>query len=217
MKRATNRGMARAAPLAALSLLLTTGAAEADPGDGLYGRLDGDVDLSLAAGGAVAHDGPVAVALVRALFLGTAGAYATYTDALDAPRDVRRSLSLGAEVRPLLLPRFGTDRERGPALLDLTIDSIAFGLGAYSFATRDAGFSRTPGLELTTGFDVPLGVDATGLWLGVRGAARWRPSDFAGEAPGAGERGGLLLLTLGWHQVVAAHLVDAGDRLPRER
>ena len=48
------------------------------------------------------------------------------------------------------------------------------------------------------------------------GALRWRAADLDGlGANGPLDRGALLSLTLSWHQIVPAHLVDADDRVDR--
>jgi hypothetical protein len=54
--------------------------------------------------------------------------------------------------------------------------------------------------------------DATGPFLSLRGALRWRSADLDGAGSGdALDRGALVSLTLSWHHLIAAHLVDAGD------
>ncbi|MCS6901625.1 MAG: hypothetical protein RMJ98_18450, partial [Myxococcales bacterium] len=71
--------------------------------DGAYGRLDGDLAPSVEVG--VALGSPTAVPVVqgRLLYLGTAGLQASW---LGATAQRAWSSSLGAEIRPLFLPRF---------------------------------------------------------------------------------------------------------------
>jgi hypothetical protein len=194
--------------------LLAAGPACADGRDGLYGRFDGDLDLRVHAGAAFAAGGPALAASVAAVYLSSAGVYVHYTDALgsDAPR-VSRSLSGGVHLQPLFLARYAFDAERGPAFLDLLVDSLALELGAFWSAPRRSPWDEQPGLEVALGVAVPFLPRASGPFIGVRGALRWRPTDFVAGAPGdAVDRGAVLSITLGWHQVVVTHIVDVGDR-----
>src|SRR5882724_11754092 len=85
--------------------VLLSGAARAEDvvlADGVYGRFDGDLDLSLAAGPALTREGMSAALLARVLFLETAGFYLAYDDRLDnASSGPHRSLGLGVALRPL--------------------------------------------------------------------------------------------------------------------
>jgi hypothetical protein len=194
--------------------LLAAAPARAGGSDGLYGRFDGDLELRVHAGAAFAAGGPALSASVAALYLSSAGIYAHYTDALgsDAPL-VTRSVSGGVHLQPFFLARYAFDTERGPAFLDLLVDSLALELGAYWSAPRQSPWDEHPGLEVALDIALPFLPRATGPFLGVRGALRWRPVDFVAGAPGdAIDRGAVLSITLGWHQVVLSHLVDAGDR-----
>ncbi len=212
-------GLAGAALAAAL---LATGPARA--GDGVYGRFEGDAELRVHAGAAFAGGGPAFAASVAAVYLSTAGVYVHYTDAVGSSAPlVTRSLSAGVHLAPLFLARYGIDGERGPAFVDLTIDSLAFELGAFWSAPRAPAMGSAPpapgttwdehpGLEAALDLGLPLFGRASGPFIGVRGALRWRPGDFVAGVPGgAVDRGALLSLTLGWHQMVRTHLVDAGD------
>ncbi len=200
-----------------VAALLAAGPARAGGSDGLYGRFDGDLELRIHAGAAFASGGPALAASLAALYLSTAGVYVHYTDALgaDAPL-VSRSVATGVHLQPLFLGRYGLDLERGPAFLDLLVDSLAFELGAFWAEPRRAAWDVHPGLEAALGVAVPFFPRATGPFLGVRGALRWRPVDFTAGSPGnAVDHGAVLSVTLGWHQVVATHVVDAGDGTPR--
>lgn len=202
----------RAAALVAAIALGAPRAARAE-GDGIYGRFDGDLDLSVGAGPAVAAGGLAAGAAARALYLGTAGLVGTWVDALGADRSIARSLSLAVEVRPLFLARWGTDRERGPARLDLALDSIALAIGP-AWTARRGGSLGAAAIEVAGSLEVPLAGRATGPWIGARGALRF-PSDDFGAGGSLADRGAELLFTLAWHQVVSARLVDPGDALLR--
>ena len=206
----------RAASAGAIAAaLLACAPARAEPGDGIYGRFDGDLELRAHAGAAFAAGGPAFAASLSALYLSTAGIYAHYTDAFGAggPR-VLRSVSGGVHFAPFFLARTAVNAQRGPAFSDLLIDSFAFELGAVWSKPRDKEPDDTPGMEAALGLAVPLFARATGLFIGVRAALRWRPGDFAAGPPSSvADRGGLLSLTLGWHHVLRTHLVDVGDRV----
>lgn len=183
--------------------------------DGLYGRFEGDLTLRLHAGAAFAAGGPAFAAHASAIYLCTAGLYVHYTDALGADHpSVTRSLATGVHLAPLFLLRYASDAERGPAHLDLLLDSLAVELGASWDAPRGGPWAARPGLELAMELTVPILGRATGPYLGVRGALRWRDADFRWGAGGHDpiDRGALLSLTFGWHQVVRAHIVDPADR-----
>ena len=207
------RGPTLAGCLVAAAVTAGGFSARATEGDGLYGRFDGDVDLRVHAGAAFASGGPALAAQLSAVYLSTAGIYLHYTDALgsEAPQ-VTRSLSAGVHLQPLFLARLAVGAERGPAFMDLLVDSFAFELGAVWSAPRRMGWDDQPGLEAALALALPIVPRASGPYLGLRGALRWRPVDFSQGAPGTFvDRGAVLSLTLGWHQVLRTHLVDRGD------
>jgi hypothetical protein len=180
--------------------------------DGVYGRLNGDLELRAEAGAGFASGGPTLAAGAAALYLGTAGVYAHYTDALGQPgADVTRSIAAGLILQPFFLARYGSDFEHGPARLDLFVDSFGLEIGSFWAAPRGLGLRATPGLELAATLAVPLLARASGPFLAVRGALRLRQDDAAGAI----DRAGLLSVTLSFHQVIPIHFVDAGDRTAR--
>ncbi|XXX81162.1 hypothetical protein WMF30_20600 [Sorangium sp. So ce134] len=208
---AAARALAGAAALAALAGAST---ARAD-GDGAYGRLDGDLDLRAGAGASFASGGPALCAHGAAAYLSTAGLYAHYTDALGAQgATVARSIAGGVFLQPLFLGRYASDLELGAPWLDLLIDSVALGVGSFWEAPPGGGLRSEPGIELALSLDVPLLGHATGPFLGVRGALRWRGPALEGDASPRDEQRALLSIALSWHHVVPAHIVDAGDRAP---
>ena len=178
--------------------------------DGVYGRFDGDLDISLAAGATVGPGGPSAAFIARASFFQTAGLYVAYTDTLGRDAPLRRSLGTGVTLRPFFIPRWAFDLERGPAILDLTIDAIAFDLGVLWAAGADGAFDKYPGMEAAIGTEVPLFGSASGPFIGARGALRWRASELSGANEATLDPA--LFLTLSWHAIVDARIVDAGDR-----
>lgn len=194
--------------------ILPSSARAAD--DGAFGRLEGDLELDIGAGAAFAGGGPALGADLTAVYLSTAGVYGYYTDALGSKgASVARSIAVGAELRPLFLGRFARGLENGPPRLDLFIDSFALGVGTFWHVARGEGIVADPGLEIALSMDFPFFEDATGPFLGVRGALRWRATDLTGRGEGDFiDRGAMLSVTLAWHQVLGVHLVDAQDRRP---
>jgi hypothetical protein len=209
----------------AAALLASGSPALAQGRDGLYGRFDGDFEIRAHAGAAFASGGPALAAQLSAVYLSTAGVYLHYTDALGSGAPlVTRSISAGVHLQPLFLARFAVYAERGPAFVDLLVDSLAFELGAaWSAPVTMGGTPRPPGpaalddqpgLEAALCLALPLLPRASGPFLGLRGALRWRTVDFTPGTPSnAVDRGAVLSLTLGWHQVIRAHLVDPDDRV----
>ena len=204
--------MKRAVVALAAALVALGGAATSRADDGVYGRLDGDLELRVEAGAGFASGGPALAAGAAALYLGTAGIYVHYTDALGslAP-DLTRTIAAGMHLQPLFLARYGSDLEHGPARFDLLVDSFGLEIGSFWAAPRGRSLIATPGLELATTIAIPLLARGNGPFLALRGALRMRQD----EAYSAIDREGLFSLTLSFHQTVRAHLVDAGDRLAR--
>jgi hypothetical protein len=142
--------------------------------DGVYGRLDGKLALALSAGAELEGGEPRAAFRVSAHYLWTAGVYARYSDAFGtAERRPARALSFGVDLRPLFLPRFGLDLEEGPALVDLTLDSLSLNAGAYFAEPKAAAFGDERGFDLGLGFGLPLFGEAKGLWLDARAERRF--------------------------------------------
>lgn len=185
--------------------------------DGAYGRLDGDLDLSIGAGAGVAAGSPVLAARGSAVYVAMTGLYLGYADALgQTDARIDRSIAAGVTLKPLFWGRFANVLEGGPARLDLFIDSLVFELGAFWAAPRDRGLQAEPGMEIAIGLGFPILADATGPFIEVRAALRYHREDLTGLAPyDVLDRGGMLTVTLAWHHIVAAHIADAGDRLTR--
>jgi hypothetical protein len=200
--------------------VLGAGAGEVD---GAYGRLDGDLSLAAQVGVSEMFPGELLSARLGCHYLHTVGLYVQYDDALGshAPR-LARSVGFGVEVRPLFLPRFASDLEQGPAWLDLWADSLGLDLGVVAAALpaeECADPSQpcwSPGLQLGFGMELPLLARAEGPFIGLRGALRWpTPTEALGSEQDRGPLGRpstTLSLRLGYRLLLAAHLVDAGDR-----
>jgi len=170
-------------------------------GDGTYGRFDGDLDLGLGLGALVDVDhGETGVAArASAHWFFVAGGYLAYADGLGSSLDPERRLGVGVDLRPLFLPRWTQDWERGPAFLDLTLDSLSLGLGASFEQPSGGSFGARRAFEASFGLGVPLAGRGPGPWLEVRGALAWANT---------GERSETLLLVGSYHFALGTPLVD---------
>jgi hypothetical protein len=183
-----------------------------------YGRVEGDVTLVAGAGAAVASGGARAAGELRARYLETAGVFGTYEDGpiIGSSSGPSRVVAGGLELRPLFLYRWLQGHETRRARLDLAIDSIGLELGLTWQQPQGGSFTSSPGLEVGLGLEVPLLLDATGLWLAFHGGVRWSDETLgSGLVATSDEREAYLSITLAWHQVIAAHLVDVGDQAPQ--
>lgn len=170
-------------------------------GDGAYGRFDGDLDLSLGAGTTLAlSHGDVGLGL-RGLgrWYSTLGLYATYAETLTPEPELERRLGFGLELTPLFLVRWSQALEKGPAVLDLALDSLALDAGVSLLTPPDRGFASRAAFELAAGFGVPLAGTAPGPWLEFR-AGFGLPHSEATEATA--------LLLFSWHFAVTTPLVS---------
>jgi hypothetical protein len=183
-----------------------------------HGRVDGDLTVVVGAGAAVAPQGVRAEGELRLRYLETAGLFATYEEAalFEGAADPQRVLALGSELRPLFLARWLQGYESHRARLDLALDSLGLELAAV-FAQRPGGlFGSELGLQAGLGIEVPLLEQPSGPWIGLHGGVRWSDAALAsGVVRGAVDRAGFLAVTLAWHELVVAHLVDVGDEAPR--
>jgi hypothetical protein len=211
---------AAAVPVAALVALAPGAGAAQD--DGAYGRLDGDLGLSVEAGVSEALPGESLALRAGVLYLESAGLRVQYNDAFGLEsQPVARSVAAAVALRPLFLARLLRDDEQGPAHLDLLVDSIAVELGAYWLGRGDrfcAGRRDEPceelGVELGTGLELALLGAASTPFVALRAALRVGLRD--GErALGDPTPGGLLTLSLGYRHLFATGLVEAGDPRPR--
>jgi hypothetical protein len=162
--------------------------------DGVYGRFDGDVFLGFGAG--VELDAGVRVGgMARALFYQSAGIVGGFAQAPSSDAALERVGFVGAELRPLFLPRFALDLEGMGPFLDLTLDSLSLGAGVCFPA--EAGTDRNAALEFSMGLGVPLFLRANGLWLEARAALR----------PAISADSGQLFLLLSWYEAVETAIV----------
>jgi hypothetical protein len=164
--------------------------------DGVYGRLRGDTDASLKLGGLISHSQLAASLGASAHYYSLVGVTGDYSESLEAEATQLRSFSVGTELRPLFLPRWLLGKESGPAWLDLTLDSICLGFGAY-FTQVAAPYDDTRGVWMSLGLGVPVLGRASGPWIEVRQLRRW--PDHAANSP---EAHNALLLYLSWHELI---------------
>jgi hypothetical protein len=195
-------------------LRAATASADTDAVDPSYGRMEGDIDVVLGAGAAIAPRGPRAEGEVRLRYMETAGVLATYEDggAFGSASEPQRAFIMGLEVRPVFLFRWLKGHEVERAWFDLALDSLGFEMGAVLQQPTGRGFASQAGIEVALGIELPLLASATGPWIGIRGGLRWSEAALAsGSMVDADDRQATLVLTVAWHQVLAVHLVDVGD------
>lgn len=208
-----------AGALLAAALLLRGGSARADDAvDPSYGRVQGDLTLVLGLGATLAEGGARAEGELRVRYLDSVGLFAAYEDGppVSSSSEPARVLAGGFEVRPLFIYRWLQGHETSHERLDLAIDSFGLELGAFAMQPTGTPFGSQSGLQAGVGLELPILGEATGLWLGVHGGVRW--SDAAletGIVNGPDDRSAFVSLTLAWHQVIVAHVVDVGDEAPR--
>ena len=192
---------------------LTASAAAAQsrsPSDGAYGRFDGDLDVGLSLGAELAPETRRASARLSMHYFSMAGLAVGYADALGSDQRAARELSVGVDLRPLFIPRWSNDLTRGPALLDLTLDSLSLGAGAFWAQPEDGGFGSERGFVGSVGVGVPLRARAQGPWVEARAVARW-PSVSGDPSPRAE---GTALILIGWHQLVQTCIVRRDEWSP---
>jgi hypothetical protein len=172
-------------------------------GDGVYGHFDGDLDLGLGAGVSAGFgSGDLGVGLrATGLWYSTLGLFFGYAESVGKSRIERRG-GAGIELEPLFLLRWSEALERGPALLDLTLDSLSLGVGYFLLEPVGRGFGSRRGVELSLGFGLPLLGQAGGPWLEARGGYFLPTSER--------ELTGLVFLS--WHFHVNTPLVRHGYR-----
>jgi hypothetical protein len=173
--------------------------------DGVYGRFDGDLALSLGGGAEFGFDALEARLLGAAAlrYYSLVGLYATYREGLSEDDTLVRGLSAGLLLEPMFLLRWSEGRTLGSAFWDLTVDSVSLSFGAHLGQPRGLGFAEERGLELGLGGGVPLLGWAEGAWLRARGLIRFR--EDGGSEP-------VLWLTAEWQTFFESGLVGAMGR-----
>ena len=204
---------------ALLSMVLLDGRAwGADSAEPTYGRIEGDLCFVVGAGAVVAARGPRAAGELRVRYLESSGLFATYEDGplIGSEAEPNRVIAAGLELRPLFLYRWLRGLEARRARLDLAFDSIGLEMGVTASQPTGGALASRTGMQVGLGVEVPFEPKANGLWLQLRGGMRWGTDALAvGSIRDANDRSGYLTMTLAWHQLVSAHLVDVGDESPR--
>ncbi len=162
------------------------------PAGGDYGRFDGDLDLSLAAGVELGLDPVHALVKLTAHYYSMAGPYLCLRPPLakDGDEGAPWIGSAGIDLKPAFIPRWALDLERGPAFLDLVLDSLAVSAGAFVTMGDYRAYQRPAGFEAGLGAGLPLFASADGPWLEGRYLLGWRH---------AGGPDGSVWLSLSWH------------------
>jgi hypothetical protein len=173
--------------------------------DGVYVRFDGDLDLGLGAG-TLFDGGSERFSLgsrLSAHYFWLAGVYVQYADGLGQGATSARSLGFGVDLRPLFVPRWSQDMQKGGAFGNLMLDSISLALGAYYAQPADQSFGDERGFSASLGLGLPLALYASGPWLELRGGL---------DLPDRGNTRGTVLALLSWHFVVITPLSPESER-----
>jgi hypothetical protein len=193
-----------------------------DEPDTTYGRIEGDLGVIGGAGLALGPRTPRATLDLRLRYLDTAGIFVTYEDGspfsgTETRSDPPRVLAGGIEIRPLFLARWLRGQEIGVGRLDLAIDSLGFELGAFtSQPDGTSSLVERPGLELGLGLELPVLPQASGPWIGLHSGIRWSDAALGGDpVRQPSDRALYLAITLSWHQLFGAHVVDVRDTAPQ--
>lgn len=186
----------------------------AQRGDGVYGRLDGDVTLSAGLGaGAVfpaRGDAALSTALeLRARFLDAAGLFVVPEWRPDAASEV----TLGLDLRPLFPARFLMNMETGLPWVDLLVDSIGVDVGVALLPIGEGRGKTGAAFAIGGGLDVPLVLPAAdapipgGLFLRLAGRHTAASSSDLHAGDARGVRGFSLFAVLTWRAPVRTGLI----------
>jgi hypothetical protein len=178
--------------------------------DTTYGRLDGDLGIGVGLGATFGPGAPRGTVDVRLRYLETVGIYAEYEDGLGGDSNPRRVLASGLEIRPLFLARWLVGRETSSPWPDLFVDSFGLELGTFYEQPAIETVGNGLGLQAGLGLELPLLPHASGPWIGLHGGARWADPALGRETASL-----FLTVTLAYHQIFGAHVVDFADMAPR--
>jgi hypothetical protein len=114
------------------------------------------------------------------------------------------------------MARWLTGRELGAPRADLMLDSLALELGGFLAQPEGGTLGDQPGLQAGLGLEIPIFPRASGPWIGLHGGVRWSEAVLGGAAiTGPDDRALFGAITIEWHQIVGAHVVDLRDTAPR--
>jgi hypothetical protein len=159
-------------------------AEETKSGDGVYGRFNGDMSLQIGAGVEAEFSELAFRPALHGDFMlyQTAGLYGSYRKSVSDEDPAEQVASVGLQLAPLFLIRWPRAWESGPALLDLTVDSLSLYAGAHFTHPRGGDFAESIGLETGLSLGVPLLGRANGLWLRSRGGVFTAEDEWSGSA-----------------------------------
>jgi hypothetical protein len=171
--------------------------------DGVYGRFDGDLQLALGGGLELDRHGNRGALRLALHYFSMIGVSSSFAERVGRGGS-KRVVAIGVDLRPAFIPRWTENMQQGPGMLDLALDSISLGVGAF-WAHPEAGdFGDARGFELSGGFGLPLLGRASGPWLEARALGRWPEQSVA--ASGRGEA--VALFVLSWHAFLTTPLAD---------
>ncbi len=157
---------------------------ESASGDGVYGRLAGDLTLGAAAGAEVDFSSSDVRLLLMATarYFSTVGVYGVLREGLAREDDAERILGTGVLVEPLFVARAVKNWQQGPAFWDLTFDSVGLNFGVYWAEPMGGNLGDQRGVELGLGAGLPLLGTAAGPWFRVNGQVRWDETSSASSS-----------------------------------
>lgn len=177
-------------------------------GDGVHGRLRGDMSLRGSLGAEFSLTSQNLRPLMVAEWVGyqTLGVYAGYREAVQEDDALSRSLSAGLTFSPLFLWRFSRATQTGRPFWDLLVDSLGLTGGFLLQQPRGAAFASSVGAELGGTLALPLMGRANGLWLRSRVLAQSGGSSLDQQTWGA-----VGWLTLTWEGFFYTGLLKTKD------
>lgn len=148
------------------------GMPEADdaPGDGIYGRLDGDFSLSVGLGAEIdatrSAGRPSVGAALR--YYQAIGVLLHYAQGVHEGDPLERRLVAGFLLEPLFLLRWPEFSHSGRAFPDLFFDSFGLHVGTALIEPRGGDFAQEVRLNVGAGLGIPLTCRAPGPFIRAR-------------------------------------------------
>jgi hypothetical protein len=145
--------------------------AQAGPGNGVYGRFDGNFSFSAGVGARYHGLSQELTPQVRASgrFYQAAGVFVGFCQSTQQSSSLPRMLELGLTLEPLFLLRFSRDAEWGRPFWDLALDSLSLSLGAQLSEPAGGSLGDLSGFSVGLGVGAPLLARAPGPWARLRG------------------------------------------------